>query len=297
MGLVSDDDGWRMPDWLWERIEPLLPAPPSHPLGCHRPRVPDRDAMDAILLVLRTGMQWNALERDRDLLLVARRIGAFRSGTRRGVPRDLAAGSARLRHGVGIDWAWLAADGAMGKAPLGGQGPARIPLIEQKGGETFASLRGGRGPDRAGARRRQPPRPEAPSPDARLDPDRARPTRRPSSRRVCAWTAATTPRGSTSSRRARLHAAHPQPRRRDPAEAAHPRLARPALGRRSLPLLAQPQPRPPDPLVEERRQPPRPAPTRLRTDRLQESPRRPTRSRPTGIGPKSARVTLVVEFD
>ena len=26
-----------------------------------RPRVPDRDAMDAILLVLRTGMQWNAL--------------------------------------------------------------------------------------------------------------------------------------------------------------------------------------------------------------------------------------------
>ena len=62
MGLVSRDDGWRMPDWLWERIAPLLPAPPPHPLGCHRPRVPDRDAMDAVLLVLRTGMQWNALD-------------------------------------------------------------------------------------------------------------------------------------------------------------------------------------------------------------------------------------------
>jgi Putative transposase of IS4/5 family (DUF4096)/Recombinase zinc beta ribbon domain len=60
MGLVARDDGWRMPDWLWERIGPLLPEPPPHPLGCHRPRVPDRDAMDAILL-LRTGMQWNAL--------------------------------------------------------------------------------------------------------------------------------------------------------------------------------------------------------------------------------------------
>ena len=60
--LVSRDDGWRMPDWLWERIEPLLPPPPSHPLGCHNPRVPNRDAMDAILLVLRTGMQWNALD-------------------------------------------------------------------------------------------------------------------------------------------------------------------------------------------------------------------------------------------
>jgi hypothetical protein len=33
MGLVSRDDGWRMPDWLWERIEPLLPDPPPHPLG------------------------------------------------------------------------------------------------------------------------------------------------------------------------------------------------------------------------------------------------------------------------
>jgi transposase len=61
MGLVVKDDGWRMPDWLWERIAPLLPPPPSHPLGCHRPRVPDRDAMDAILLALRRGMQWNAL--------------------------------------------------------------------------------------------------------------------------------------------------------------------------------------------------------------------------------------------
>jgi putative transposase len=31
MGLVSKDDGWRMPDWLWERIEPLLPKRPPHP--------------------------------------------------------------------------------------------------------------------------------------------------------------------------------------------------------------------------------------------------------------------------
>ena len=69
MGLVVKDDGWRTPDWLWERFEPLLPAPPSHPLGCHRPRVPDRDAMDAILLVLRTGMQWNCVTGDRDLLV------------------------------------------------------------------------------------------------------------------------------------------------------------------------------------------------------------------------------------
>jgi putative transposase len=60
-GRVVRDDGYRIGDWLWERIEPLLPARPAHPLGCHRPRVSDRAAMDAIFLVLRTGCQWNAL--------------------------------------------------------------------------------------------------------------------------------------------------------------------------------------------------------------------------------------------
>jgi hypothetical protein len=31
----------------------MLPAGQPRPLGCHRRRVPDRDAMDAILLVLK----------------------------------------------------------------------------------------------------------------------------------------------------------------------------------------------------------------------------------------------------
>ncbi len=60
MGLVDCDDGRRIPDWLWERMAPLLPRPPRHPLGCHRSRVSDRSALNAIFLVLRTGMQWNA---------------------------------------------------------------------------------------------------------------------------------------------------------------------------------------------------------------------------------------------
>lgn len=96
MGLVSSDDGWRMPDWLWERVGPLLPPRPAHPLGCHNPRVSDRDAMDAILLVLRTGMQWNA-ERDRDLFLVVGAPTFPGVGAGRCLPGDLAAGAARLR--------------------------------------------------------------------------------------------------------------------------------------------------------------------------------------------------------
>jgi len=49
---------------LWERIAPLIPVreKPVHPLGCHRPRTPDRKVLNAIFYVLRTGCQWKALD-------------------------------------------------------------------------------------------------------------------------------------------------------------------------------------------------------------------------------------------
>jgi transposase len=134
--MVSKDDGWRMPDWLWERVEPLLPAPPFHPLGTHRSRVPDRDAMDAILLVLRTGMQWNALN--------ATGVCSSSSAHRRFQEWGQAGVFAEIwRQGlleydkiVGIDWAWLAADGAMTKAPLGGPKTGPDPTDRAKGGRS-----------------------------------------------------------------------------------------------------------------------------------------------------------------
>jgi transposase len=96
-GLVNRDDRWRIPDWLWEKVEPLLPPRPPHPLGCCRSRVPDRNAMNAILLVLRTGMQWNALQITNTCSSSSahRRFGGVGAG--RCLPRDLAAGAAYLR--------------------------------------------------------------------------------------------------------------------------------------------------------------------------------------------------------
>ncbi|MDB6121458.1 MAG: tnp2PF11, partial [Pedosphaera sp.] len=58
MGLMIKDDGCRISDKLWQEMERFLPPRKAHPLGCHRPRVPDRSAMNAILFVLRTGCQW-----------------------------------------------------------------------------------------------------------------------------------------------------------------------------------------------------------------------------------------------
>lgn len=53
---------YRISNELWEKIEPLIPEHPNtHRFGGGRPRVPDREAMDGIFFVLRTGCQWNAL--------------------------------------------------------------------------------------------------------------------------------------------------------------------------------------------------------------------------------------------
>jgi putative transposase len=139
MGLISKDDGWRMPDWLWRRIEPLLPARPGHPLGCHNPRVPDRAAMDAILLVLRTGMQWNALNAT-EVCHSSSAHRRFQEWERAGVFHEIwRQGLLDYDEKVGIDWAWLAADGAMTKAPLGGPKTGPNPTDRAKKGRSARS--------------------------------------------------------------------------------------------------------------------------------------------------------------
>jgi len=139
--MVSRDDGWRMPDWLWERIAPLLPERPFHPLGCHNPRVPDRDAMDAILLVLRTGMQWNALNAT-GVCSSSSAHRRFQEWERAGVFHEIwREGLLEYDEQVGIDWSFLAADGAITKAPLGGPKTGPNPTDRAKRGRNARSSR------------------------------------------------------------------------------------------------------------------------------------------------------------
>ena len=118
---------WRIPDALWERIEPLLPPRKPHPLGCHRPRVDDRKAMDAIFFVLRTGCQWNALNKTK----MCSSSAAHRRFQEWGEADVFVAlgeqGLVAYDALQGIDWEWLAMDGAMTKAPLGGEKGGQEP--------------------------------------------------------------------------------------------------------------------------------------------------------------------------
>src|SRR6185312_7667249 len=104
----------------------------------------------AILYVLRTGIQWNALPRS---------IGAsttvydrFRAWEAAGFfTRLWAAGLTEFDELVGIDWAWLSMDGAMTKAPFAtaataeAEGVGRNPTDRGKPGTKRSMLSEGHG--------------------------------------------------------------------------------------------------------------------------------------------------------
>ena len=114
--------GFRVSDELWAVLEPLLPKRVNtHRFGGGRPRVPDRRCADAIFYVLRTGGQWAALN-ETDLCAKSTAHDRFSEWVAEGVFLRLwQAGVAQFDELQGIDWAWLSMDGALTKAPLGGE--------------------------------------------------------------------------------------------------------------------------------------------------------------------------------
>lgn len=110
-------------DTLWERIGPLLPVRQKkvHPLGCHRPRVPDRQVLSGIFFVLRTGCQWKALGAT-GICKGSTAHARFCEWLEAGFFARLWEAALHDYHEMkGLDWSWLALDGAMSKAPLGGE--------------------------------------------------------------------------------------------------------------------------------------------------------------------------------
>ena len=116
---------WEVSEEFWTRVAPLVPRPQRDPekkyvrkLGGGRKPLPPRQVFAAIVYVLRTGIQWNALPKER--------YGSpkaihryFRDWGRRGFFLALwGAGLAEYNEMEGIAWEWQSVDGAMMKAPL-----------------------------------------------------------------------------------------------------------------------------------------------------------------------------------
>lgn len=112
-------------DAIWATIEPLLPVPDdSHPLGCHRQRVPDRLCFRGILIRLVTGASWVDIEaildqQVSDTTLRTRRDEWIDAGVFDQLHDEALAAFDRL---IGLDLSEVALDGSLHKAPYGEEG-------------------------------------------------------------------------------------------------------------------------------------------------------------------------------
>lgn len=150
--------GFRISDALWAVLAPLLPARGNtHRFGGGRPRVPDRRCAEAIFSVLRTGCPWEALHQTEWCAKSTAHDRLQAWGAADVFLHLWHAGGAQFDELQGIDWAWLSMDGAMTKAPLGGEknrpeshGP------RQRRRQAPPGDRGARRADRAGSGRGDP---------------------------------------------------------------------------------------------------------------------------------------------
>jgi putative transposase len=140
---MSRTHPWALSDALWERAQPLLPPPKAHPKG-GRPPAADRQMLAAILYVLRTGLQWNALPRELGASTTV--YDRFRAWEADGFfARLWAAGLAEVDEVAGIDWQWQSLDGVLTKAPFGGAATGANPTDRGKQGTKRSTLSEGHG--------------------------------------------------------------------------------------------------------------------------------------------------------
>jgi transposase len=119
---------------LWVQVSALLPTPhDTHPLGCHRPRIPDRIVFDKLIQVLVFGCgdrriadatcSATTLRRRRDEWISAGVANQLRLAVLGAYDRML---GLKLEH--------LAVDGCTTKAPCGGQVAGPSPVDRRKHG-------------------------------------------------------------------------------------------------------------------------------------------------------------------
>lgn len=113
---------YRVTDRLWAKMDPLIPKRVNtHPRGGGRKPIPDRQVMDGIFFVLRTGCQWKALD-ETSICSGSVAHARFQKWVEAGVfLKFWQEGLQEYEECKGIDWAWQSMDGAMTKAPLGGK--------------------------------------------------------------------------------------------------------------------------------------------------------------------------------
>ena len=144
---------WEISDDFWALVEPLIPQSPRvdeksyrrKPGGGRKPKYSHRIYFAAIVYVLRTGIIWNALPREKFEGLGSAAVHRkFQQWVLAGVFRNLwLRGLAEYDEMEGIAWLWEAADGSNIEAPLAQEsvGPNPTDRGKKWNKATFAGRR------------------------------------------------------------------------------------------------------------------------------------------------------------
>jgi putative transposase len=135
---------WHIPDDLWSLIAPVL-GPEKQPGTRGRKDTPFRVAFDAVVYVLTTGCQWQALPRS-EYAPASTIHGIYRKWVKAGVfEKAWKLLLAYYDKKLGIDWKWQSLDATITKAPLGGDETGPSPVDRGKSGTKRSVLTDRRG--------------------------------------------------------------------------------------------------------------------------------------------------------
>ena len=125
---MSRKKTWEISDAFWELVQPLIPTDPRvsnktyqrQRGGGRKPKSSNRLYFSAMVYVLRTGINWNALPREKFGGLSSSALhDKFQQWSMAGVFTKIwQRGLAEYEELQGISWAWQAADSASIEAPL-----------------------------------------------------------------------------------------------------------------------------------------------------------------------------------
>jgi hypothetical protein len=119
---------------IWKQFRALLPQRRvEHPLGCHKPRIPDRIVFEKLLQVLVFGCAYHRIadEECSDTTLRRRRDEWIDAGVMEKLREMTLAAYDRT---IGLELADIAVDGCITKAPCGGEKAGKSPVDRGKQG-------------------------------------------------------------------------------------------------------------------------------------------------------------------
>ena len=119
---------------IWEQFEALLPEREiDHPLGCHRPRIPDRVVFDKLIEVLVFGCAyWRIADGTCSASTIRRRRDEWMEAGLMDALEEIALEA--YDRMIGLELADVSVDGCITKAPCGGEKAGKSPVDRGKRG-------------------------------------------------------------------------------------------------------------------------------------------------------------------